>query len=156
MGRLGAVILSVLLVLAVGTAGAAAEEGATGDAGSGGGAGADGTVSVELNKLEPTDNGCRAYLLLHNGTGAPFTSLEFDLVMFDAEGVVARRVALETAPLAAGKTRLKVFDLSDLQCGGISRVLLNGVLACAGPSGRRDGCLDAVRVSSKAGVPLVE
>lgn len=117
--------------------------------------GTGGAVEVELNKLEPAEQGCRVYLLLSNGTDEAFRSLELDLVMFDDDGIVARRLALETAPLDAGRTQIKVFDLAELGCDAIGRVLLNGVLACEGPSGPREGCLEAIRVSSKADVPLI-
>lgn len=115
-----------------------------------------GTVRVELNKLEPEQESCRIYLLLHNGTDTPFHKLEFDVVVFDPDGIVARRLALETAPLPSGKTRIKVFDLTELNCDAVGRFLLNSVLSCAGPDGQREGCMDAVRVSSKARAPLIK
>lgn len=69
-------------------------------------------VAIELNKLEPQGDACRAYLVLKNGTTSAFETLKLDLVMFDADSVVARRLAVETALLPAGKTSLKVFATS--------------------------------------------
>ncbi|HBT41530.1 MAG TPA: Tat pathway signal sequence domain protein, partial [Rhodospirillaceae bacterium] len=66
-----------------------------------------GRIGVELNKLEAAGDACRAYLLLSNGTAAAFTSLKLDLVTFDGDGIVQRRVAVEAAPIGAGKTSLK-------------------------------------------------
>jgi hypothetical protein len=71
---------------------------------------------VELNKLEPRKDACRAYLVLKNGTGSAFQELKLDMVMFDADGVVGRRVAVQGAPPGVGKTSLKVFDIDGIPC----------------------------------------
>lgn len=115
-----------------------------------------GSVGVELNKLEPVGDACRAYLVLSNGTATAFTSLKLDLVMFDTSGIVQRRVAVETAPVAAGKTSLKVFDISGTACPAIGRVLLNGVLSCSGGKEKLDDCLSLVSVSSRAAQPFIK
>jgi len=117
---------------------------------------ADGAVTVELNKLEPNGEACRAYLVLENGAARAFETLRLDLVMFDADGVVARRLGVEAAPLPAGKTSLKVFDLDGLSCGQVGRVLLNDVLACADASGARGDCLSLVSVSSRGPVEFIK
>lgn len=115
-----------------------------------------GSIGVELNKLEPVGDACRAYLVLANGTATAFTSLKLDLVMFDTDGIVQRRVAVEAAPVAAGKTSLKVFDISGMPCTGIGRVLLNGVLSCSGAKAKMDDCLSLVSVSSRAAQPFIK
>jgi len=120
-------------------------------------AGADeGDVTLELNKFESIDTACRAYILLTNKTKASFASLKLDLVMFDKDGIVARRVAVEAAPIAAGKTSLKVFDIQGLKCDGIGRVLLNTVMSCADGGGPRKDCIGLIATSSRAGVSLIK
>jgi len=111
------------------------------------------TIGVELNKLEPDNGACRAYLVVENAEAA-LASLRLDLVLFDPDGIIARRLAVETAPLPAGKTSVKVFSIDGLACGEISRVLLNGVLACEAPSGPIGDCLQRIDVGSVAGVPF--
>lgn len=115
-----------------------------------------GALTVELNKLEDQGKACRAYLLFENGTGHAFSSLRLDLVMFDADGVVARRLAVEGAPLAEGKTSLKVFDVQDVPCAGIGRILINDVLACADGAEKREDCLGEIRATSRAATPLIK
>lgn len=117
---------------------------------------AEGDITLELNKLEGLDAACRAYILLTNKTKAAFSSLKLDLVMFDKDGIVARRVAVEAAPIVAGKTSLKVFDIQGLKCDGIGRVLLNGVMSCSGDGGPRADCIGLIAASSRAGVPLIK
>jgi len=112
-------------------------------------------IAIELNKLEPVKTACRAYLVVQNRTGAALTSLRLDLVMFGSDGVIARRLAVETAPLPAGKTAVRLFDMDGTPCDGISRVLLNDVLACSGDDGGRDDCLAAIRTSSRTDAEFI-
>jgi hypothetical protein len=111
-------------------------------------------LSVELNKLEPQDTACRVYFVMQNGAGSPFEALKLDLVVFDTEGVIARRVAVEGAPLAVDKTVVKLFDLRDLTCESIGRILLNDVLACRDAGGDREDCTALIKPSSRANVPF--
>lgn len=113
-------------------------------------------ISLELNKLEPASNACRAYVVLQNGSGVAYESLRLDLVMFDAEGVVAKRLALETAPLPVDKTSLKVFDISGMECGQVGRILLNDVLDCTDISGTKTGCLALIDVTARGGLSLIK
>lgn len=113
-------------------------------------------ISLELNKLEPASNACRAFVVLQNGSGVAYESLRLDLVMFDAEGVVAKRLALETAPLPVDKTSLKVFDISGMECGQVGRILLNDVLDCTDINGTKTGCLALIDVSARGGLSLIK
>lgn len=117
---------------------------------------ADGRIGVELNKLEPLASACRAYLLLTNKAGTAFRNLKLDLVIFDTDGIVARRVAVQGGPIPDGKTSLKVFDIDGVQCAKISRFLLNGVMTCDAEDGKRDGCVGLIDTSSRAPVPLIK
>ena len=90
-----------------------------------------GTVELELNKLEPVDDGCRAFFVVRNTSDTAFESLDLDLVTFRPDGVVGARFQVELAPLAADKTVVKPFDFAGVDCGAIDRVLLNGIVACA-------------------------
>ncbi len=102
-------------------------------------------VEIELNKLEPREGGCQAWLVARNEGPAAHDSLRLDLVIFDRDGVIARRLAVEAGPLAAEKTVVKAFVAEGLSCETVGSVLLNDVLSCSG-----DGpCLDAVRVSAR-------
>ena len=117
---------------------------------------ADSDVSVELNKLEQIDGACRAYFVLENRSGIAFDTLKLDLVMFDSDRIVTRRLAAEVGPLRPGKTSLKVFDMQDLLCAELGRLLLNDVTACADDSGRRDDCLEVLSTSTRGTVPFIQ
>lgn len=116
----------------------------------------DGRISIELNKLEPATEACRSFVVLQNRTGTAFQTLKLDLVMFDVDGVVAKRLALETAPLPADKTSLKVFDIGGMACEQVGRILLNDVLDCASADGPQDGCLGLIDVSARGELSLIK
>lgn len=106
-------------------------------------------LDVELNKLEQVGDVCRAFLVIENPSGAALTSIKLDLVLFDADGVIANRFALDVAPLEAEKTSVKSFDIAAMPCGEVSRILLNDVLECEDPVGPVDRCVDRIEVSSR-------
>lgn len=102
-------------------------------------------VSIELNRLEQRDGACRVSLVVGNPGDTAFDSLKLDLVFFDRQGVISRRLAVEAGPLRAAKTTVKLFDASETPCDGVGRLLLNDVTACGGEA----DCLAAVKISSR-------
>ena len=121
-----------------------------------GAAAQDGRISVELNKLEPDGNACQTYLVLENRLERDLESLRLDLVAFDGDGIIAQRLAVETAPLNAGATQVKVFSFDRLECQSFNRMLLNGVLACESADRPVENCRNAVQLSSRAEVPFIQ
>lgn len=114
------------------------------------------SVAIEFNKLEQQDNACRAYLVVENKSPNAFETLQLDLVMFDTDGVVAKRLALETAPLPVGKTSLRAFDVEDLACDQVGRVLLNDVMTCQDSEGKRNDCLSLLSLSARGELVFIK
>ncbi|MFC7052446.1 hypothetical protein ACFQI3_07070 [Hansschlegelia quercus] len=102
-------------------------------------------VSIELNRLETRDQSCRVSLVVGNPGDKAYDSLKLDLVFFDKDGVISRRLAVEAGPVRAAKTTVKLFDAADTPCDGVSRVLLNDVTACGG----EQDCLGLVSTTSR-------
>lgn len=115
---------------------------------------ADGTLlRIELNKVQQSQNGCRLSFMAVNqlGTGLEKTALE--IVVFDAEGIVSQTLVLDFGRLPDDKTKVVEFDLPT-RCDEISRVLVNDVSECAGPSQEdlAEACLNALRISNRAAI----
>jgi hypothetical protein len=115
---------------------------------------AEGTVSLDLNKLEPTADGCRMHMVVTNPTSKAFEKYLLDLVIFDTKGVVAQRTALDVSPVRPNKTSVYAFNVKAVACERFGRVLLNDVTGCAGGSGQAVDCVATVSVSSQSGVEL--
>ncbi|WP_431285791.1 Tat pathway signal protein [Humitalea sp. 24SJ18S-53] len=114
-------------------------------------------LQVELNRLEPmagAADGCRLWMVLANdATGAePVATLRLDLVIFGADGQIARRAAVELGPVGAGRTTVRLFDLAGLACDRLGRLLVNDVLACRIGGQDQPGCADMLRPTSRVGV----
>lgn len=115
----------------------------------------DAALRLELNRLETAGDACRAYLVVGNGGAEPLASLKLDLVMFGTDGVIDRRLAVETGPLRAQKTTVKLFDLAGTPCERLGSVLVNDVLDCRTEAMALDGCFERLELSSRAAVGLV-
>jgi hypothetical protein len=113
---------------------------------------AEGELGIELNKLEPAESACRAYLVFENRTPNAYSSLKLDLVMFGTDGVIIKRLAVEGGPLAKDKTSVKLFEITDVTCEQIGRVLMNDVISCEDALGERQNCADDVVTTSRSAV----
>ena len=151
---MGACALTGLALLPTGPAARAAESDPAAKAVKAG----DPSLAIELNKLEPHDQGCRTYLVFANRAPQTLESLRLDLIFFGADGVIARRLAVDAGPLRPKKTSVKLFDIANLPCDGIGQVLLNDIPVCAGESqAAPSDCMSGVAVSSRiANVPLIQ
>jgi hypothetical protein len=108
----------------------------------------DNAVSLELNKLEPSEKGCRAYVVVFNPSSTTYDAYKLDLVMFQTDGVIGRRFALDLAPLRPSKRTVKLFELDNSSCDNIGSFLVNDVLECRAASGPVTDCLSGLKVSS--------
>lgn len=113
-------------------------------------------VRIELNRLEALDKACRVYLVLANAGADSFDTFKLDLVLFDTDGVIARRLAVEAAPLRAEKTSVKLFDLDGLACDRVGTVLVNDVLVCSTAKGPVEDCVAQVETASRTSAKLVK
>jgi hypothetical protein len=102
-------------------------------------------VSVELNTFESTDTQCRMTFVIENKSAA-LESLKLDLVVFNSESVVYRRLITEMGPVRSGRTIVKTFAI-DTKCAQVGAVLVNDVSACT--PGEPNACLDGLALSSR-------
>lgn len=111
-------------------------------------------IALELNKLENVSNGCRAYMVVDNKGARAYTALKLDLVMFQTDGVIGRRFALDLAPVKAGKMSVKLFDLDGVKCDDVGSLLINDIMDCKAGAGEESGCLDRLTIASRTKAQL--
>lgn len=109
-------------------------------------------LSLELNALKPSGNGCRASFVVRNGLGGDLEKAAFEIVLFGKTGMVERLLLLDFGKLVADKTKVREFDLKDFGCGEISRVLVNDVAACEGAPGVKEACAAGLALSTRSSV----
>ena len=111
-------------------------------------------VTLELNKLEKSEKGCRAYIVVSNPTQTTYDTYKLDLVLFQTDGVIGRRLALDLAPVRPDKRTVKLFDLDGANCDEIGSFLVNDVLDCKTPEGTVSDCLPRLKVKSLTKVEI--
>lgn len=116
----------------------------------------DGGLAIELNKVEDSDVGCVASFVFQNGLGATLDRFNLDLFLFDAKGVIVRRVTIDMAPLPNGKTRVAQFHLYSGPCADLSRILVNDFPQCRAENGASVDCLAGLSVSSRSAIELTK
>jgi hypothetical protein len=113
-------------------------------------------LSVELNKLEPQEKGCRAYLVATNDSATEYQTFKLDLVLFQPDGVIGRRFIYDLGPLKPSKRSVKLFDVDGLPCDRIGSFLVNDVAECTAQSGPLTDCLSGLTVKSLTNVQLTK
>lgn len=115
---------------------------------------AGGAISVELNKLESIDAGCRIYVVVNNQTDSEFDTLKLDLVLFRGDGIVDQRFFVDLAPLRKQKRIVKLFELDKVKCDDIGSFLVNDVVECRSGTEAVENCLGELEVSSRTSAKL--
>lgn len=111
-------------------------------------------VHVELNKLEASDKGCRAYMVLDNPGESSYQSFKIDLVLFQTDGVIGKRFSIDLAPLKPKKKSVKLFEIDGVHCDKIGSFLVNDVMECKADSGPLSNCLENLKASTLTNVQL--
>jgi hypothetical protein len=115
---------------------------------------AEAELLIELNKLEDTEQGCRSLFLFDNATGHELNRFRVDLILFDQEGVYAKQLLLDMAPLSEDKKILTSFLLAEQPCASIGSILVNDLPLCENGAGAEVDCVPLLKVESRTDVPL--
>jgi len=112
-------------------------------------ASADARLTVELNRLETAERGCRFTFVMRNGLPQPIDQLGLEIAMFGPDGAVTGVVTLDAGALPRAKTRVKRFIVPDIACDNVTRVLLNDVTACEGEALSPQLCIGKLDLSTR-------
>lgn len=112
-------------------------------------------ITVELNKLETVPTACRGFFLIANATTEPLRELRLDVFLFDKGGVILNRVGLNFSDIRAERSRVMIFDVPNISCNDVGRLLINDVLACTKADGAPlPNCAQQINVATRAAVEL--
>ncbi len=116
-----------------------------------------GRLLVELNKFEEIEGGgCRAFFLFRNQTENSFDGFEMSLAILDTNGVIDRLLAIDAAPLPVQRTTLKLFEIPEIACAGISEILLHEITSCRPQNEDEMDCFPILDLNSKTSAALVK
>lgn len=114
----------------------------------------DAALTIELNRMEDTAQGCVSSFVFDNRTGHQLSRFQIDLVFFDPDGIAAKQMLLDMAPLYEDKKTFASFLVDQTACDKIGSILVNAVPMCENGSGHEVGCVDLLEVKSRSQVPL--
>ena len=115
-----------------------------------------GRIGVELNKLEDGEDGaCRAFFLFRNVGDVTLEGFEMSLAILDGGGVIDRLLTIDAAPLPASRTTLRLFDIPETGCAGISEIILHDIPVCEAADAEPRDCYALIDLASRATAELV-
>ncbi len=93
-------------------------------------------------------------MVVNNTSDVAYQSYKLDLVLFQADGVIGRRFALDLAPLKPQKKTVKLFELDGVGCDKIGSFLINEVMECKSDAGAQSDCLQRMTTSTLTNVQI--
>ncbi|WP_308917904.1 hypothetical protein [Jannaschia sp. LMIT008] len=113
-----------------------------------------GALRIELNNAATLDGGsCQLTYVAVNETDRALDQLAYQAAFFDGTGVVRRLLVLEFGALTPGQTRVVLFNLPDLPCEDVSRILVNDLARCDVAGGEPSVmCLTALDAASRTDI----
>lgn len=115
------------------------------------------SLHIELNKVEDSGDSCLASFVIRNELGQTLDRFSLDIYVFDRDGIIARQVLLDLAPLPVNKTTVARFSLIQTACDDIGQVLVNNIPSCRSEAtGETLDCLAGLTVSSRSRIDLVK
>lgn len=110
------------------------------------------TLNVELNALTPSQKGCMMTFVAQNNLAAPINKISFELAFFNDKSAVDRITVLDFRDLPPGKKRVRQFDMPNVKCESVTRILINDTPVCDGPE--KDACMKGLVTRSQISVPF--
>ncbi len=110
---------------------------------------------VELNAVQDVEGACRLTFLIENESKTSIDSASYQVVIFDASGVFERLTLFGFRDLPAERPRVRQFDVRDITCQNLGRVLINGVSSCIVDGNESNICDQTPTLRSRTEVELL-
>jgi hypothetical protein len=112
-------------------------------------------IALELNTVDDVGNGCRITFLASNGFDKDIKKLAYEFVLFNNEGRVERMTVFDFNEIQTGKFRVRQFQLDNIKCTELGRILVNGVSTCDGEGFDKAICSQSLRISNKTKIEFL-
>ncbi|MEL6467623.1 MAG: hypothetical protein AAFQ58_21875 [Pseudomonadota bacterium] len=114
-----------------------------------------GKVAIELNTVSDGEGSCTLTFMVTNGHSVGIDKLVFETVLFDANGAVDRLTLFDFGALPVGRPRVRQFAVPNLACGGLGRVLFNGLHTCEATGLEASACADGLVPTSRVEIEVL-
>ncbi|GGE03375.1 hypothetical protein FHT80_000932 [Rhizobium sp. BK226] len=109
-------------------------------------------LDIELNALAPSQKGCMMTFVAENNLQAPINKISFELAFFNDKNAVDRITVLDFRDLPQGKKRVRQFDMPNVKCETVTRIIINDTPVCDGPVAGE--CMKGLVTRSQISVPF--
>lgn len=109
-------------------------------------------LNVELNALTPSTKGCMMTFVAENDLSTPISKISFELAFFNEKSAVDKVTVLDFRDLPVGKKRVRQFDMPNVKCEAVTRIIINDTPVCDGPAAGE--CKAALTTHSQISVPF--
>ena len=109
-------------------------------------------LDVELNALTPSQKGCMMTFVAENNLATPINKISFELAFFNDKNAVDKITVLDFRDLPQGKKRVRQFDMPNVKCESVTRILINDTAVCDGPAAGE--CVKGLVTRSQISVPF--
>lgn len=99
-----------------------------------------GNIELELNTAAEVNGGCRLTYVATNSAAVSLDKMTYEVAVYDVDAFVKLLLELEFGGLPSGKTRVLQFDVPEMACGTISRILVNKSVECNAAEGAQTIC----------------
>lgn len=110
------------------------------------------SLKLELNALQPSDRGCRFTFMATNELGGELAGTAFELALFDKAGMISRLTIIDFKDLPPGKTKVRQFDFSGIDCANVGRILVNDATECSGEGLDPRACIRGLKAETRTDV----
>jgi hypothetical protein len=109
-------------------------------------------LDVELNGFAPSQKGCMMTFVALNTLPEDIAKVSFELAFFNDKNAVDKITVLDFRDLPQGKKRVRQFDMPNVKCEAVTRVLINDTPACEGPA--KGECMKGLVTRSQVSIPF--
>ncbi|MEP4039275.1 MULTISPECIES: hypothetical protein [unclassified Pseudophaeobacter] len=113
------------------------------------------SLFLELNEVQDAGTACRLTFLVRNETGQTIDQSIFETVVFDSSGSVVSLSLFDFRDLPADRPRVRQFELPNMACGTVGKVLINGANSCLIEGVESEICDKYLSLSSRQAVELL-
>lgn len=106
-------------------------------------------LMIELNSQKQVGTSCQVSFLMKNDLGQEIKQFIFEIVIFDENQQVVKLLVLNSGELIKGKTRVKRYDLKNVNCQKVSRYLINDIKQCDAKGFTPKLCLQSLELTNK-------
>ncbi len=112
-------------------------------------------ISIELNAVKSTKEGCTLTFLVTNGYASQIGKVVYETVLFDSAGQVDRLTLFDFGTLPPRRPRVRQFSVPGIACDGLSKVLINGAHTCEAPDLADTACEAGLILDTRTNIEVI-